>query len=208
MYRAARRRVAGMALVAVCGYLVLFKSPVLWIAAEPLRMSSPVRPAEAIVVFAGGMGESGNAGEGYQERVKHAVDLYRSGAATRLLLVSGYTFVFPEAEVMQDLAVAQGIPASAILTEKGGTNTFEHVQYVRGILEAHGLKRILLVSSPYHMRRAIWTFRKVAPEIDVIPSPVPNSRFYGHRWEANLAQLKAIVHEYLGIAYYRLRGWL
>ena len=208
MYRAARRRVAVMALVAVCAYLILFKSPVLWIVAEPLRMSSPARPAEAIVVFAGGMGESGNAGEGYQERVKHAVDLYRSGAATRLLLVSGYTFVFPEAEVMQDLAVAQGIPASAILTEKGGTNTFEHVQYVRGILEAHGLKRILLVSSPYHMRRAIWTFRKVAPEIDVIPSPVPNSRFYGHRWEANPAQLKAIVHEYLGIAYYRLRGWL
>ena len=208
MYRAARQRVVRIALVAACTYLALFKSPVLWILAEPLRMSSPVRAADAIVVFAGGMGESGNAGEGYQERIKHAIELYRSGAATRLLLVSGYTFVFSEAEVMQDLAVAQGVPAASILVETDGANTFENVRYTRDILTAHGLMRILLVSSPYHMRRAIWTFRKVAPAIDVISSPVPESHFYQHDWGASLAQLQGIFHEYLGIAYYWLRGWL
>ncbi len=40
----------------------------------------PVR-SDAVVVFAGGVGESGRAGGGYQERVKQAVDLYRAGMA-------------------------------------------------------------------------------------------------------------------------------
>ena len=73
--------------------------------------SAPPQPADAIVVFAGGVGESGKAGGGAQERLKQAVDLYKAGYAPFLILSSGYVYSFHEAEVMRALAIDQGVPA-------------------------------------------------------------------------------------------------
>jgi len=160
------------------------------------------------VVFAGGVGESGRAGGGYQERVKWAVNLYSEGKAPALIFSSGYVFAFREAEVMRDLAVAHGVPASAILLDTGASNTYENVLFVRDILAQHGWKRILLVSSPYHMRRALWTWRKSAPEIEVISTPVPQSQFYSHDRGASLEQIGGILHEYFAVVVYWWRGWI
>ena len=118
-------------------------------------MAESPRQADAIVVFAGGVGESGRAGGGYQERVKEAVDLYRQGYAPHLVFSSGYVFAFHETEVMRSLAVSNGVPADAITLETRAANTYENVAYSNEIAGRHGWKRILLVSSPYHMRRAL-----------------------------------------------------
>ena len=72
----------------------------------------------------------------------------------------------------------------------------------------HGWRRILLVSSPYHMRRAVLTWRKVAPDVEVIPTPVPESQFYSHQWGASLEQIRGILHEYAALADYWRRGWV
>ena len=208
LYRTVRRRVVGSTLAVVIGYLLVFKSPLVWCLAEPLRMTEPARQADAIVVFAGGVGESGQAGEGYLERIRHAINLYQAGLAPRLVLSSGYTFVFKEAEIMRDLAVARGVPASAIQLETASANTVENVIFTTQLLERQGGRQILLVSSPYHMRRAVWTFRKLAPALRVIPAPVPKSRFYAHRYAVDSAQIHGILHEYLGIVYYWWKGWI
>jgi uncharacterized SAM-binding protein YcdF (DUF218 family) len=208
LYRAARRRFTQWVAVAALTWLVLFHSPFLWWVAEPLRVAQPPQPADAIVVFAGGVGESGKAGGGYQERVKHAVDLYRAGLAPHLVFSSGYAFVFQEAEVMKELAVALGLPPEAIWLETQAANTYENVAFTRRLLAAHGWHRVLLVSSPYHMRRAVGTFRKTAPEITVIPSPVKDSQFYAHPHGATLEQIRGILHEYAGLLYYWWKGRL
>jgi uncharacterized SAM-binding protein YcdF (DUF218 family) len=189
-------------------YLLLFHTPFVWFAAEPLRLAEPSRPADAIVVFAGGVGESGKAGGGYQERVKQAVDLFREGKATRLIFSSGYVFAFQEAEVMRGLAVAHGVPGSAIILETKAANTYENVAFVREILDTQGWRRILLVSSPYHMRRAVLTWRKVAKDITVIPTPVPQSQFYSHGRGANLEQIGGILQEYAAIVAYWWWDWI
>ena len=75
-------------------YLLVFQTPLLWWAAEPLKLSAPPEAADAIVVFAGGVGESGKAGGGYQERVKQAVDLYKAGYARSMILSSGFVYRF------------------------------------------------------------------------------------------------------------------
>lgn len=208
LYRAARRRSAGITLTLATAYLLLFHSPLLWWLASPLRIAEPPRAADAIVVFAGGVGESGKAGGGYQERVKQAVDLYRAGQAPRMIFSSGYTFVFREAEVMKELAVAQGVPDSAIVLETKAANTHQNVAYVTDILRRHQWQSILLVSSSYHMRRAVLTWRTLAPEVTVIASPVPESQFYAHGQGASLEQLRGIFHEYASLFYYWWRGWL
>lgn len=208
LYRVTQRRFLRAVIGAAVVYLMLFRSPLIWWMAEPLEITEPVRPVEAIVVFAGGVGESGKAGGGYQERVKRAVDLYHAGLSPHLIFSSGYTFVFQEAEVMKELAVAHGVPASAIFLETKAINTFQNVAFVRQILDEHDWRTILLVSSPYHLRRAVLTFHKVAPDVTVISAPVLHSQFYAHSSGASLDQMRGILHEYLGILDYWRKGWI
>jgi uncharacterized SAM-binding protein YcdF (DUF218 family)/glycosyltransferase involved in cell wall biosynthesis len=205
VYRVTRARFAAVAAALALAYLVLFWSPLPWIAAEPLRVAAPAMAADAIVVFAGGVGESGQP-EGYRERVQQAVTLYRERRASHMIFSTGWVYTFHEADVMKAVAVSLGVPAGAIILEKQAGSTYENVRFVKAILDRQGWKRILLVSSPYHMRRALLTFRKVAPEIEVVPTP-SESGFYGRgRVGATPAQLRAILHEYLGLLYYWWAG--
>ena len=208
LYRSARRRVLRTVLAVAAVYVALFHSPAVWWVAAPLRMTAAPRSVDAIVVLAGGVGESGQAGGGYQERVKHAVDLYQQGFAKHLVFSSGYRFVFQEARVMQELAINLGVPPEAILLETQAAHTQENVTLVSAILERQGWRSILLVSSPYHMRRAVLTWRKLAPAVEVVPSPVAQSQFYVHNVGANLEQIQGIAHEYAGLLYYWWKRWL
>lgn len=208
LYVRARRRTAEVLLGIVLVYVILFETPALWAIGAPLRLESPPQQADAVVVFAGGVGESGQAGGGYQERLKHAVDLYRGGFAPRIVISSGFVFAFKEAEVMRGLAIDNGVPASAIVLETQAANTRENVSFTREILDRNGWRRILLVSSPYHMRRALLTWRRAAPEVAVSPQPVPQSQFYAHGRGASLNQIRGIVQEYAALVNYWWKDWI
>ena len=208
LYAAARRRTAEGLIAAVAIYLLLFQTPALWWVASPLLVTAPPQPAEAIVVFAGGVGESGKAGGGFQERVTQAVALYRAGYAPKLIFSSGYVFTLREAEVMKAVAIDNGVPADAILLEEAAKNTYDNVRLTKQMLDRNGWNRILLVSSPYHMRRATMTWSKLAPDVAVVPTPVPQSQFYTHERGASLEQIRGILHEYAALASYWWRGWV
>jgi uncharacterized SAM-binding protein YcdF (DUF218 family) len=208
LYATARRRTLQGLVAVLIAYLLLFQTPLLWWVASPLKIVQAPEPADAIVVFAGGVGESGEAGGGFQERVTQAIGLYRSGMAPRMVFSSGYVFTMREAEVMKTLAMANGIPPEAIVLEEQAASTYQNVAYTRRILNERHWTRVLLVSSPYHMRRAMLTWKKVAPEITVIPTPVPESQFYTHEWGASLEQIRGIVHEYAALVNYWWRGWI
>ena len=208
LYATARRRTLQALGAVVAIYLLMFYTPLLWWMAFPLKVSAPPTNADAIVVFAGGVGESGKAGGGFQERVSQAVALYKGGHAPRVIFSSGFVFTLREAEVMKAVAVDNGIPPEAILLEEHAANTFENVAFTNRILSEHGWRRVLLVSSPYHMRRAMLTWRHTAPDIAVTPTPVPQSEFYASNWGASFDQIRGIVHEYAAIAAYWLKGWI
>ena len=76
------------------------------------------------------------------------------------------------------------------------------------------LMSILLVSSPYHMRRVSLVFKKTGKEIEVTCTPVKQSSFYKHRinkgdWkQVNLGQIEGIFREYLAIIYYWWKGYI
>lgn len=208
VYRRTRGRLAAVVLALALLYVGLFRSRLPWALAEPLRVTEAPVAADAIVVFAGGVGESGQAGGGYQERVKQAVDLYQAGFARSMIFESGFVFAFREAEIMRDLAVNLGVPASDIVLEATGTNTYDYVVKVSAVLRARGWRRILLVSSPYNMRRALLVWRKQAGEIDVVATPPRDTQFYAHDRNASVAQVGGLLREYLAIAWYRWKGWL
>ena len=206
-YRSARRRLGVSVLGLVATYALFFETPFVWWIAAPLQVAEPARRAEAIVVFAGSVGESGKAGGGYQERVARAVELYREGHAPRLVFSSGYAFAFAEADVMRQLAIDLGVPSEAMVLETHASSTYDNVVFVTRILEAEGRRSALLVTSPYHARRALLTWRAQAPAIAVTSVPA-RTQFYAHGRGASLEQIRGILHEYLAIVAYWWRGWI
>ena len=208
LYRAGRRRIGWTAATALVGYVLVFQTPLLWTLASPLQIVDAPRKADVIAVFAGGVGESGRAGGGYQERVQHAANLYLGGYSSHLVFSSGFVFAFQEAEVMRDLAVALGVPPEAIILERQASSTYENVIYTRDIMIANNWEQLLVVSSPYHMRRAMLTWRKQAPSFQIVSTPVSESQYYAHERTASLEQIRGIVWEYAAIVVYWWRGWL
>ena len=87
-------------------------------------------------------------------------------------------------------------------------------EVVQEIVEREGLGRVLLVTSALHMPRSMATFRKAgvrvfpAPtDFEVVQSPaagtypwLPGSEAF---WQSGRA-----IHEYIGIAWYRWKGWI
>lgn len=218
LYKTTREKILKAGLVLLSGYLLLFYTPFVWFLARPLKIEQFPQKANAVVVFAGGVGESGKAGQGYEERVEHAVQLYKQDYAKNLIFSSGQKHVFKESEVMKILAVSLGVPQDSIILEENARNTYENITFTKEILNKKGWNKILLVSSPYHMRRASLVYNKVAKGIKVIYTPVSNSFFYtpefyhvGGRkaWkQININQINGILHEYLGILYYLWKGFI
>ena len=83
-----------------------------------------------------------------------------------------------------------------------------------------GIHRVLLVTSALHMRRSVGVFRHSCPSVDYVPAPTDFRGIYGlpePRYRAvsrliptprALLDFSDVTHEYVGILYYHLRGWL
>ncbi len=218
LYNVSRKRILNSVFIILALYLSVFYTPLVWYLAEPLKISQPPRKADCIVVFAGGVGESGKAGEGYEERVQYAVQLYRNGYAEHIIFSSGYMYVFKEPLVMKALAMSLGVPESAIILEDKAKNTYENIIFTKEILETKRWNKILVISAPYHMRRVAMVFNKNAKSIEARYTSLPNSYFYSHPYKdergnkiwkrISLKQIGGIFHEYLGILYYLRKGYI
>ncbi len=188
--------------------------------------SFPVMPVEssppggAIVVLGGDVGIPSSPRVTSQlngNRLIHAYRLYQAGKAPVILISAGNVFpqegLEPEAFYSRRLLEEFGVPSDAILVERDSRNTHENAVRTRKILGAIGIDRILLVTSSFHMKRAVLTFEKSG--FDVIPSPSGISvvdyaqpRFLD--WWPSLGNLKRaqiLIHEKIGLMVYRIRGW-
>jgi uncharacterized SAM-binding protein YcdF (DUF218 family) len=218
LYRRAKIKTFKVTAVVLCAYLVVFYTPLFWYIAVPLEINDKPTASDAIVVFAGGVGETGQANQGYEERVNYADQLYKKKLADKIIFSSGYTYVFKEPEVMKALAVSLGIPEANIILEEKAASAYQNVIFTKKILEARGWNKIILVSSPYNMRRVKLLFEKNYGSIRVDYAPAPKSRFFsaqeskqgflGIYKKISLRQIKAILHEYAAIGYYYLKGYI
>ncbi|HEV2250240.1 MAG TPA: YdcF family protein [Candidatus Limnocylindria bacterium] len=111
-----------------------------------LDVEDPLAPADAIVALSGDTGA----------RTLTAVDLWRRGYAPTIIFAgaSEDPNSVASGELMKREAVAQGVPGSAILVEPSSTTTQENARLVADLMRASGLRSAILVTSPYHQRRA------------------------------------------------------
>jgi len=206
-YRVYRRKMLTLAFVVFVGWFILFESSFLWFVASPLKIKDNPVKSDAIVVLAGGVGEIGRPGTSTVERARLSVELFKQGYAPCIIFSSGYTYKYKDTENMKTFALSMGVKQDKIILENKSASTYENVKLVSDILKKNGWTSILLVSSPYNMRRVDLTMRKNAKGIAVRYIPVENSFFYS-AIASRYDQLKAILHEYIGIVYYYFKGYI
>ena len=166
------------------------------------------QPADAIVVFAGGVGESGQAGGGYQERVKQAVDLYHAGYAPRMIFSSGFVFAFQEGEIMRGLAMANGVPSDAILLETQAANTYENVTRSTADPRQPRLAQRPAgqLAVPHAARDADVAEERAGDRGD--PDAGALEPVLLRHGGPSLEQIRGLLQEYAAIALYWWRGWI
>lgn len=185
----------------------------------PPKAMSVVPPADAIVVLGGATrGDTHFSSLGdlnaQADRLVHAAALYRAGKAPLILLSGG---AGPgnraEADIMEETLELMGIPPRAMLRERASRDTHDNAVYSALQLQERGLERIHLVTSAFHMRRAVPLFERQG--LTVIPAPTDYQRLVGSapvpRWlptADDLQRSTIAIREHVGFWYYRLRGWL
>jgi uncharacterized SAM-binding protein YcdF (DUF218 family) len=114
---------------------------------------------DVILVLGNPAKDDGSIGPVARSRVLEAIRQYHAGVAPRLLMTGGAVQnQFVEAQVMQQFARSQGVPADAIFAEGQSRNTIQNAYYSYKIMQAHDWTSALVVSSPSHLRRASLIF--------------------------------------------------
>ena len=194
-------------IVATC-YGLIFCSPLVWFAGNQLAVRHDPKVADAIVVFSGD-GESSYINQSYQRRTLDAIQYFKAGYAPLIILSSGKDQTFSEVEIIRSLLINRGVPQQAIqIVGEYPRSTFENVELVKGILTVRGVKSILLITSPYHSRRALLVWKKSMPELLVSAPQVVDTPKQNLECVASIGQIKVIFYEYLAILYYGYKGWL
>jgi len=181
-----------------------------WAASQWLMVRAELGHADVIVVLSGSTV--------YRERAQRAAQLYAEGRAPLILLTNDTTqggwssklqknpqFV----ERAKEELLARGVPESSILVvPEPVSSTYDEARAVRQFVIDRKIQSVLLVTSAFHSRRTLWTFKRVlaAPEvvIGLEYSSVPG-RATSVFWWFSPQGWRNVAGEYVKMFYYRLK---
>ena len=152
------------------------------------------------------------------DRVLHTIQLYKQGKC-RYIIVSGGNGSLQdkfstEAVSLQKILLNAGVPDSVILLEDKSRNTYENAQFTKRLLDQRpALKKLLLVTSAFHMRRSEACFKKAGVQADTFPADFYT---YDRAWEPSrliipeekvLVHWQKLIHEVAGYVIYKMAGY-
>lgn len=162
-----------------------------------LSPQDKLEKTDAIVVISGGETTT---------RTEEGVKLFHEGYAP-LMIMSGAARDegTSNAQAMELLAMKLGVPAENILIEEEAKNTLDNAVFVRELMKKYNIKSIILVTSPYHQRRAYVTFRKIlGDDFIIINHSAPDSRWRKKGWWSSswpawltISELQKIIYLHL-----------
>lgn len=141
-----------------------------WGLARALIVHAELAHADAIAVLAGA--------DAYRERTQRAAELYAQGRAPKILLTDdnlrgGWSVEQQRNPYFVERAYDElrraGVPAESIEVLPGAvSSTHDEAVRLREYATAHNLRSLMVVTSAYHSRRALWTLRRVFGDADVL----------------------------------------
>ena len=174
-------------IISLCLTLVVvlaFKhASILYAVEKFLVIDEEPEKVDVIVVLGGGPG-----------RVEYGVSLYQSGFANKILLSV-------DSCDWKTTVSYLGVPDDDILVEDQSRSTYENAKYSLEIMEAKKFKSAILVTSPYHTRRASMIFDRIFKDIELTICPVPSYPYGACKWWQNSSRVKVIASEYLKLVW-------
>lgn len=161
----------------------------LWFAAAlPNAVADPTRRTDAIVVLTGG-----------SDRVHRGIELLAEARAAKLFISGVYRGV----DVQELLRVSQSSPANlacCIVLGYEADSTRGNATETAEWMRTEGLTSLRLVTAAYHMPRSLLEFRRVMPDIEIVPHPVFPANFKRAdwwRWPGSAALIASEYSKYL-----------
>ena len=160
-------------------------------------------PADAAVVLGAAVWTS-EVSPVFKERINHGIELYRNRKVRKLIFTGGQGNPGEptESSAARDYALQSGVPAGDILIEEQSHTTYENIEYAKRLADRNGIHKVLIVSDPLHMKRAITMARDAGLVAE--PSPTPSTRY-----QSFSSQFALLAHEtYYYIGYLLRRPFL
>lgn len=174
-----------------------------------------IKTCDAYVVLGGGINENAPdlSGEGQlsNDSLPRVVEAYRLYIRhKRPIIISGGRVYGKkaEAEIAKRFLMSVGVDETYIITEDKSRDTKENAIFVKGIAEKKGIKKVVLITSAFHMKRSVGLFKKYYPQVLPYPTGYRTSRSaytvmsYMPNAE-NITSIAYSIKEYLGIVFYR-----
>jgi len=220
-FKAAGRRLmaASILLLAVCAY-----SPLGGLLLSPLERRFPAwegsgSAPDGIIVLGGQVDPDLSADHGRPVvsgrggRIIAAAELARRYPKARVVLAGGSSSLVQSAEREADHSVALlenlGVARERIVVERNSRNTYENAAFSRAQVQPQPGERWLLVTSAYHMPRAVGLFRQAGFPVEAYPVDwrVGETMFsIDDVSAARLGQIDIAAREWIGLVAYRLAG--
>jgi uncharacterized SAM-binding protein YcdF (DUF218 family) len=155
---------------------------------------------DVLIVLGGDMVEPNMIGLTSYWRSYYAIRAWRTGRYSRIV-VTGKNI----APLMKDCITSQGVPPQSVLVENAATSTRENALYVAALLHGDASRKVLLTSD-FHMGRALRTFRKAG--VEVSPLPIPDAHKRLNDWTQRWGIFWMLLQETAKVAYYQAHGWI
>ena len=181
-HRRLRRRVAMLAILGV----VLFAGLgfVDFLSKVPPTEAKPARNADGVVVLTGG-----------SSRVSDALELLSAGYGHRLL-ISGVHPTNGYSEIQRTLPESQRLLACCVDLDRSAVNTRSNATETRRWVTERGFHSLIVVTSNYHMPRAILELSHAMPDIELVPFAVVGDSWREEPWWTSGAALRLLLSEY------------
>src|SRR5579859_2515602 len=145
----------------------------------------PERPADGIVVLTGGA-----------SRVSDGIELLAAGYGKRLL-ISGVHRTSTMGEISRTVQESQALFACCVDLDRSAVNTRSNAAETRRWVRERGFKSLIVVTSNYHMPRAIVELSHAMPGITLIPYAVVGDKWREEPWWSNGGTLRLVLSEYV-----------
>jgi uncharacterized SAM-binding protein YcdF (DUF218 family) len=145
----------------------------------------PARNADGIVVLTGG-----------SSRVSDAMELLAGGYGKRLL-ISGVHPTNAASDISRSLPDNQSLLGCCVDLDRSAVNTRSNAAETRRWARDRGFRSLIVVTSNYHMPRAIVELSHAMPDITLIPFAVVGEKWRDEPWWTSGATLRLLLSEYV-----------
>jgi uncharacterized SAM-binding protein YcdF (DUF218 family) len=197
--RPARRRLRGPRVTTLLLLLLiaLFSGGFLWfVGTIPETEAPPARNADGIVVLTGGA-----------FRISDALDLLAAGRGQRLL-ITGVNPATRSQEISRLVPEHQRWFKCCVDLDHSATNTIGNATETRRWVQARGFHSLIVVTSNFHMPRAMAELAHQMPGVELVPYPVVSDKVRVETWWENPSTTRLLLLEYLKYVVARGRMWL